>query len=378
MWTFRRARAGALVGALAVVVATTLVGALAPGAPGAGAQQADGQADGQVEGLAEARQRAEEATAALAALESELGELDATIAAAMAEAEAAEQAVAALAEQVRRLAIDRYMQVDDVPVLPGGDINARERARVLVASVAGHNLDAMDRYRAERQRLDDARATADSARAAQSERLAEMEDRRAVLAAELARLEALEAERQAAEAARLEAERAAAEEANRRVTTTAPPSTTGPGPSGPSTPGGSGGGTPAPSGGWLCPVQGTNSFIDSWMAPRAGGRWHQGVDIMSPRGTPVVLPVGGRVEFYTGGIGGLTFSLNGDDGNYYYGAHMDAYAGLAPGWYPAGTLVGYVGETGDARGTAPHLHFEIHLGGYGNAVNPYPTTRANC
>jgi len=378
MWTFRRARAGALVGALAVVVATTLVGALAPGAPGAGAQQADGQADGQVEGLAEARQRAEEATAALAALESELGELDATIAAAMAEAEAAEQAVAALAEQVRRLAIDRYMQVDDVLVLPGGDINARERARVLVASVAGHNLDAMDRYRAERQRLDDARATADSARAAQSERLAEMEDRRAVLAAELARLEALEAERQAAEAARLEAERAAAEEANRRVTTTAPPSTTGPGPSGPSTPGGSGGGTPAPSGGWLCPVQGTNSFIDSWMAPRAGGRWHQGVDIMSPRGTPVVLPVGGRVEFYTGGIGGLTFSLNGDDGNYYYGAHMDAYAGLAPGWYPAGTLVGYVGETGDARGTAPHLHFEIHLGGYGNAVNPYPTTRANC
>lgn len=383
MWTVRRARVGALLGAMAVVLATTVAGAVSPVVPAAGAQDGPaGAQDGPVEGLAEARERATAAAAALAELESELGELDATIASATAEAEAAERATAALAEQVRQLAVDRYMQVDDVPVLPGGDINARERARVLVATVAGHNLDAMDRYRAERQRLDDARATADAARAAQSERLAEMEDRRAVLAAELARLEALEAERQAARQEALEAEarqQAAREEAERQraaLTTTTAPSGSGGGS------GGGGGGTPfvppPATGGWLCPVQGANSFIDSWMAPRAGGRWHQGVDIMSPRGTPVVLPVGGRVEFYTGGIGGLTFSLNGDDGNYYYGAHMDAYAGLAPGWYPAGTLVGYVGETGDARGTAPHLHFEIHLGGYGNAVNPYPTTRANC
>jgi murein DD-endopeptidase MepM/ murein hydrolase activator NlpD len=102
------------------------------------------------------------------------------------------------------------------------------------------------------------------------------------------------------------------------------------------------------------------------------------VDIMSPRGTPVVLPVSGAVSFYTGGIGGLTFDLRGDDGNYYYGAHMDSYAGLPAGRYPAGTVVGYVGDTGDAKGTGTHLHFEIHLGGYGNAVNPYPTTRANC
>ena len=120
------------------------------------------------------------------------------------------------------------------------------------------------------------------------------------------------------------------------------------------------------------------SFVDSWMAPRPGGRSHQGVDIMSPRGTTVVLPVGGRTTFRTGGIGGLTFNLNGDDGNYYYGAHMDSYVGLADGYYPAGTVVGYVGDTGDARGTGTHLHFEIHVGGYGNAVNPYPTTRANC
>lgn len=358
----RATRLGAVLVAFAVVVATTVGGSVAAGAQ-----------TGQVEGLAEARERAQEATEALAALETELGELDASIAASTAEAEAAEREVAALAEQVRQLAIDRYMQIDDAPVLPGGDINARERARVLVATVAGRNLDAMDRYRAERQRLDDARATADAARATQAERLAEMEDRRSVLAAELARLETLEAERRAAEDARAEAERAAAQ---RTTTTNASPGA-GRG-SGSGTDGGTAPPPPVSSGGWLCPVQGANSFVDSWMAPRAGGRSHQGVDIMSPRGTPVVLPVGGNVDFATGGIGGLTFDLNGDDGNYYYGAHMDDYAGLAPGWYPAGTLVGYVGETGDAQGTAPHLHFEIHLGGYGNAVNPYPTVRAAC
>jgi len=99
---------------------------------------------------------------------------------------------------------------------------------------------------------------------------------------------------------------------------------------------------------------------------------------MSPRGTPVVMPVSGRVALTTSGLGGLGFDLNGDDGNYYFGTHLDSYADLPNGWYPAGTVVGYVGDTGDARGTGTHLHFEIHLGGYGNPVNPYPTVRAHC
>lgn len=99
---------------------------------------------------------------------------------------------------------------------------------------------------------------------------------------------------------------------------------------------------------------------------------------MSPRGTPVVIPVGGTVTQRSNTLGGLSFHLQGDDGNYYYGAHMDSYAPLAPGHHPAGTLVGYVGDTGDARGTGHHLHFEIHIGGRGNPVNPYPTTARHC
>jgi peptidoglycan LD-endopeptidase LytH len=203
----------------------------------------------------------------------------------------------------------------------------------------------------------------------------------------LLRLEAVESQRVADEQAR------ARQAAARQSTTTAPGNGSGgngsggngsgggdSGGGGGGAGGGGGGGTvpPVTGGSWICPVQGARSFIDSWMAPRAGGRRHQGVDIMSPRGTPVVTPVAGRLALTTSGLGGLGFDLAGDDGNYYFGTHLDSYSGVANGWHPAGTLVGYVGDTGDARGTGTHLHFEIHLGGYGNPVNPYPTTRQHC
>ncbi len=136
---------------------------------------------------------------------------------------------------------------------------------------------------------------------------------------------------------------------------------------------------PAPSepiatGSWICPVQGPLSFSDTWGAPRSGGRTHKGVDMMSPEGTPVVAPVSGFVEHRGNSIGGESFHLNGDDGNYYYGTHLSAYG--QSGQVKAGVVIGYVGETGNA--TTPHLHFEIHPGGYGNAVNPYPTVRDAC
>ncbi len=71
-------------------------------------------------------------------------------------------------------------------------------------------------------------------------------------------------------------------------------------------------------------------------------------------------------------LGGNALWLDGDDGNSYYYAHFDRYGKIGAG--EAGDIVGYVGDTGDARGT-PHLHFEVHPG-RGPAVNPYPTARS--
>ena len=322
--------------------------------------------------LADARSAADAAVADLSAVESELGQIDASIRAAEQATAEAELALEALRTQVRDLAVARYMQFDRTTRLSAGDMNGPERSRVFVMVVAGHSLDLMDDYAAQQVALEQSRRDLEAARQRQSDRMAELADRRAVVDAELARLELA--------AATTTTTMSTSTSTSTSISTSTSTSTAAPGP-GPvtvpvpvttTTPG------PAPVGGWLCPVRGAMSFVDSWMAPRPGGRSHQGVDIMSPRGTPVVLPVGGRTTFRTGGIGGLTFNLNGDDGNYYYGAHLDSYAGLADGWYPAGTVVGYVGDTGDARGTGTHLHFEIHVGGYGNVVNPYPTTRANC
>lgn len=126
--------------------------------------------------------------------------------------------------------------------------------------------------------------------------------------------------------------------------------------------------------GWRCPVAGPSAFVDTWGAPRSGGRRHQGVDMISPRGTPLVAVVSGTVTQKQNRLGGLAIYLRGDDGHVYYYAHLDTYG--AAGRVSAGDQVGTVGDTGNARGV-PHLHFEIKPFG-GASVNPYPTVRAFC
>jgi murein DD-endopeptidase MepM/ murein hydrolase activator NlpD len=130
---------------------------------------------------------------------------------------------------------------------------------------------------------------------------------------------------------------------------------------------------PAPAGGLVCPVQGGASFTDTWGAARSG-HTHQGVDMMAAYGTPTVAPVSGTVEHTESSAGGLSWYVRGDDGTTYFGAHLSAFA--ADGWVPAGTVIGYVGDSGNAAGT-PHLHFEVHPGG-GEAVNPYPYAAQAC
>jgi murein DD-endopeptidase MepM/ murein hydrolase activator NlpD len=129
----------------------------------------------------------------------------------------------------------------------------------------------------------------------------------------------------------------------------------------------------------LCPVAGRVTFADTWQAPRSGGRQHQGVDIFGDEGTPVVAAAPGRVEHYDNSLGGLSYRLYADDGTLYYGTHLAGYANEGAGHVDAGTVIGYVGRTGNAAATPPHLHWEIHPGGRGTpAINPTPAVTALC
>lgn len=137
---------------------------------------------------------------------------------------------------------------------------------------------------------------------------------------------------------------------------------------------------PAPqikvSGDMVCPVAGPTSFVDSWGAPRSGGRSHQGVDMMAAYGTPQVAIVSGTIT-YAGydSLGGNIQYLSGDDGNLYVYIHQRENA-VTGGHVSAGQVISYVGDTGNAAGT-PHLHFEFHPGG-GSAVNPTPLVSSLC
>jgi len=132
------------------------------------------------------------------------------------------------------------------------------------------------------------------------------------------------------------------------------------------------------SGRIACPVEPPYTYTDTYGAPRSGGRTHKGTDIMAPSGAKEFAYTAGVVaDEHANSLGGITLYLKGDDGNTYYYAHLSRYAVGQGVRVAAGQLVGYVGNTGDARYTAAHLHFEVHPGG-GAAVNPYSYVKRVC
>jgi peptidoglycan LD-endopeptidase LytH len=127
------------------------------------------------------------------------------------------------------------------------------------------------------------------------------------------------------------------------------------------------------------PVQGVapRSLADTWHAPRDGGsRRHLGIDIFAKRGTPVVSPVEGIVIGRgQDRLGGNTVRVLGPGRQVHYFAHLDAFSGVkARDWVHPGAILGYVGTTGNARGTPPHLHYGIY--GVTGAINPFPLLKA--
>ncbi len=112
-------------------------------------------------------------------------------------------------------------------------------------------------------------------------------------------------------------------------------------------------------------------FSDTWGAPREGGRTHEGTDIFAPEDSPVYAVDDGKVSGASSEIGGLVVNLDAADGTRYYYAHLSGFANNPwPRTVKAGDLIGYVGHTGNAAHTQPHLHFGIYPA-RGGAINPY-------
>lgn len=123
------------------------------------------------------------------------------------------------------------------------------------------------------------------------------------------------------------------------------------------------------------PIAGEARYGHDWLYPRYGPgfRFHLGTDVFADHGTPVRSPVDGIARSANGGLGGLTVKVFMDDGTYFYLAHL---SGLVDGFTDGmavrtGDVVGYVGDSGNARGGAPHLHIGIYPKG-GPPVDPKP------
>ncbi|WP_256932970.1 M23 family metallopeptidase [Psychrobacter sp. BF1] len=113
-------------------------------------------------------------------------------------------------------------------------------------------------------------------------------------------------------------------------------------------------------------------LTDTWGGARSEGRRHEGIDIFTPRNTPIKATTQGVVsKVGDDRLGGKVVVIVGPGGAGHYYAHLEDYADISPNqWIEAGDTVGYVGDSGNAKGTPPHVHYGVYING--SAVNPYP------
>ena len=396
--------------------------------------------DGYLSQLAETQARADAAAARYWEADLALYEISTEITALSERVVGIDAQVAELRQQMIEIAVQRYIDSTTPPsILAGEDINRQAVADALARFVREGSLDIIDDYRRARDDLQVAQAelaerarhqeelivqAAVAANEVQAElrsigdvyleiapRLYEQdrlldaleEEERRRLEEELRRRRAEEARR--LEAARAAAAAAAAEEVSRQAAaraageevaraaaegSSAPQVEPGTGAMAPVRPGEPGDATVSAeatpvsdlpvlqaASGWVCPIAGPFSHFDDFGDPRHYGGWHKGNDLIAAAGTPVLAVESGRVEHRANRIGGNSAYLFADSGNYYYNTHLSAYENVGVGWVPAGAVIGYVGDSGNAAGL-PHLHFEYHLGGRGNHINPYPVVHEAC
>jgi murein DD-endopeptidase MepM/ murein hydrolase activator NlpD len=126
----------------------------------------------------------------------------------------------------------------------------------------------------------------------------------------------------------------------------------------------------------VCPVDAPRTYRSDFgvISLRGGRHVHQGIDIHASYGTPIRAPFSGRAEVAANGPGGLAVKVFGPLG-FVYNAHLSGLGSLGP--VRDGDVIGYVGASGNARGGAPHDHFEWHPGD-GPAVNPFAYLNEAC
>ena len=347
--------------------------------------------------LTEAQRQANAAAAELSDAEEEIARADDAVSHLQGRVAAVERRLESVRDRVRQLAVRLYVDGTGTlsRLLRMSDANQIIRAQQFGHVLAGTSTDALRQYRVDRE---DLKAELEALERKQEDRADALENlrrRQADAIEEIERLTRIAREARVAEQARAAPQAPANQEPARRAEGSAPgpaaaptreasPTADQPSPQPSSPPDATGAeeeapapAAPAPavSGEWVCPVQGPLAFSDDYGASRGGGYSHQGNDILAARGTPVVANVSGVVTQRNGSVSGLAYYLQGDDGNEYFGAHLDSFG--ASGRVSAGTQIGTVGTSGDAEGGPPHLHFEIHPGG-GAPINPYPILRRYC